>query len=83
MYPPKFDYYRASSVDEAVALMGEHGGKFLAGGHRLLPVMKMRLADPETLIDIGRIEGLSGINKGDARFNIGALTTHAAVAATS
>ena len=81
MYPPKFDYYRASSVDEAVALMGEHGGKFLAGGHSLLPVMKMRLADPETLIDIGRIEGLSGISKGDGRFNIGALTTHAAVAA--
>ncbi len=81
MYPPKFDYYRANSVDEAVALVGEHGGKFLAGGHSLLPVMKMRLADPGTLVDIGRIEGLSDISKGDGRYNIGALTTHATVAA--
>lgn len=81
MYPPKFDYHRAGSVDEAVALMGEHGGKFLAGGHSLIPVMKMRLADPETVIDIGRLDGLKGITKEDGRFHIGALTTHAMVAA--
>lgn len=81
MYPPKFDYYRASSVNEAVALMGQHGGKFIAGGHSLLPVMKMRLADPGVLIDIGRIDGLRGITKADGRFRIGALTSHATVAA--
>ncbi len=81
MYPPKFEYYRASSVDEAVTLMGQHGGKFIAGGHSLLPVMKMRLADPGVLIDIGRIDGLRGITKEDGRFKIGALTTHATVAA--
>ena len=44
MYPPKFDYYRASSVDEALTLMKEHGGKLLAGGHSLIPVMNLRLA---------------------------------------
>ena len=54
MYPPKFDYYRASSTTEAIALAKEHDGKFLAGGHSLLPVMKLRLADPGTLVDIGR-----------------------------
>jgi aerobic carbon-monoxide dehydrogenase medium subunit len=81
MYPLKFDYYQAGSVDEAVALMGQHGGKFIAGGHSLLPVMKMRLADPGVLIDIGRIDGLRGITKADGRFRIGALTTHTTVAA--
>lgn len=81
MYPPKFEYYRAGSVDEAVTLIGQHGGKFIAGGHSLLPVMKMRLADPGVLIDIGRIDGLRGITKEDGRFKIGALTTHATVAA--
>jgi carbon-monoxide dehydrogenase medium subunit len=83
MYPPKFDYYRASSVNEAVALMGQHGGKFIAGGHSLLPVMKMRLADPGVLIDIGRIDGLRGITKTDNGFRIGALTPHAVVAAAA
>lgn len=81
MYPPTFEYYRAGSVDEAVALMGQHGGKFIAGGHSLLPVMKMRLADPGVLIDIGRIDGIRGITKVEHRFRIGALTTHATVAA--
>jgi len=81
MYPPKFDYYRAGSVAEAVSLVGEHGGKFIAGGHSLLPVMKLRLADPGVLVDIGRIKELSGISKSDGRFTIGALTTHAMVAA--
>ncbi|MCP4360997.1 MAG: xanthine dehydrogenase family protein subunit M [Chloroflexi bacterium] len=81
MYPPKFDYYRAGSIEEAIALAGTHDGRFLAGGHSLLPVMKMRLANPETVIDIGRIEGLSGISKSDGRYQIGALTNHAAVAA--
>ena len=83
MYPPKFDYYRASSVDEAIALMQEHGGKFLAGGHSLIPVMNLRLADPGALIDIGRLDSLKGISVEEGMVKIGALTTHTMVAASS
>jgi carbon-monoxide dehydrogenase medium subunit len=80
MYPPKFNYYRAASVDEALSLLQQHqGAKLLAGGHSLLPLLKMRLASPETLIDIGRIGELKGItNEGDAA-RIGALTPHAVI----
>lgn len=81
MYPPKFDYYRADSVREALALRREHDGKFLAGGHSLIPVMNLRLADPGTLIDIGRIGDLKGLWKRDHVHYIGSLTTHAMVAA--
>jgi len=84
MYPPKFDYYRASSVDEALSLMQQHSGaKLLAGGHSLLPTLKLRLADPGTLIDIGRIDSLNGISRNGSNVRIGALTTHATVAASS
>jgi len=83
MYPPKFDYYRASSVEEAISLMQTHQGKFLAGGHSLIPVMNLRLADPGTVIDIGRIDGLKGISVSGNTVRIGALTTHAMVAASS
>ncbi len=77
MYPPKFDYYRAESVDEALSLMSEHDeAKLLAGGHSLIPVMKLRLADPGVLIDIGRIASLKGICADDDKVIIGALTTH-------
>lgn len=80
MYPPKFDYYRANSVDEAVSLLQEHDhAQLIAGGHSLLPVMKLRLADPGTLIDIGRIAGLKGIEHNDDVSHIGALTVHATV----
>ncbi|MCA9942049.1 MAG: xanthine dehydrogenase family protein subunit M [Ardenticatenaceae bacterium] len=81
MYPPKFDYYRADSVREALALKKEHDGKFLAGGHSLIPVMNLRLADPGTVIDIGRIDFLKGIWKRGHVHYIGSLTTHAMVAA--
>jgi aerobic carbon-monoxide dehydrogenase medium subunit len=85
MYPAKFDYYRANSVAEAISLMGQHPeAKFLAGGHSLIPIMNLRLAEPEVLIDIGRVDELKGI--GDTRdggCTIGALTTHATVAASS
>lgn len=82
MYPPKFAYYRAGSVSEALSLLAQHSGaKMLAGGHSLLPVMKLRLADPGVLIDIGRISELRGITKENGSFRIGALTTHATVAA--
>ena len=82
MYPPKFDYYRAGSVAEALSLKQQHGGKFLAGGHSLIPVMNMRLADPGVVIDIGRISGLKGITPGNGSVRIGALTTHRMVAAS-
>lgn len=81
MYPPKFDYYRANSVQEAISLMRQHpGAKFLAGGHSLIPAMNLRLADPGVLIDIGRIEGIKGISSANGSHRIGALTTHAMVA---
>jgi aerobic carbon-monoxide dehydrogenase medium subunit len=82
MYPPKFDYYRANSVDEALSLMKQHSGaKVLAGGHSLIPAMNLRLADPGTLIDIGRIDSLHGIIAiRDGGCQIGALTPHAEVA---
>ncbi|MDQ3177709.1 MAG: xanthine dehydrogenase family protein subunit M [Actinomycetota bacterium] len=78
MIPAKFDYVRAGSAEEAIRLIGEHGdeAKFLAGGHSLLPLMKLRLAQPSVLIDIGRIRDLSYIeDKGD-HVAIGALTRH-------
>lgn len=80
MYPPKFDYYRANSVDEAVSLLQEHSdAKLIAGGHSLLPIMKLRLANPGTLIDIGRIDELRGITHNGDSSRIGALTVHAEV----
>lgn len=76
MYPGKFEYFRASSVNEAVALLGQHkDSKLIAGGHSLLPLMKLRLANPAALIDIGRVEELRGIRDGDT-ISIGAMTTH-------
>lgn len=83
MYPEKFDYYRAQSVSEAISLLREHSrAELLAGGHSLLPVMKLRLSQPGALVDIGRIESLKGITEQpNGGFRIGALTTHAEVAA--
>jgi len=79
MYPPKFDYQRAGSVDEALTAL-QQGAKVLAGGHSLIPALKLRLSDPGTLVDIGRLDGLKGIQVGSARATIGALTTHTMVA---
>lgn len=84
MYPPKFDYYRASSVAEAISMMQQYSGaKLLAGGHSLIPVMNLRLTDPGTIIDIGRIKELKGISKQGGSVRIGALTTHAMIAASA
>jgi carbon-monoxide dehydrogenase medium subunit len=81
MYPPKFDYYRASSVQEAVSLLQEHeDAKVLAGGHSLIPPMKLRLAHPAAVIDIGRIDELKSITKNNGTIKIGALATHARLA---
>ena len=84
MYPASFEYHRAASVDEAVALLAEHAddGKLIAGGHSLLPVMKLRFATPAHLIDIRRVAELAGIREEDGALRIGATTTHATVAAS-
>lgn len=83
MYAPDFDYYRAASVAEASALLKKHpGAKLLAGGHSLIPLLKLRLAAPSALIDIGRIDSLRGVSVTDGTVRIGALTTHAELAAS-
>jgi carbon-monoxide dehydrogenase medium subunit len=76
--PAAFDYVRAGSAEEAVSLIGQHGddAKFLAGGHSLLPLMKLRLAQPAVLVDIGRITDLSYIRDAGDHVAIGALTRH-------
>jgi carbon-monoxide dehydrogenase medium subunit len=78
MIPAAFDYVRAGSSEEAVSLIGEHGdeAKFLAGGHSLLPLMRLRLAQPSVLVDIGRLRDLSYIRDGGDHIAIGALTRH-------
>ncbi|MBO0819805.1 MAG: xanthine dehydrogenase family protein subunit M [Nocardiopsaceae bacterium] len=85
MIPPSFTYKRASSVDEALSLAAEHGedAKYLAGGHSLLPLMKLRFAAPEVLIDIGRIASLSYITDAGTHVAIGALTRHHDVASSA
>jgi aerobic carbon-monoxide dehydrogenase medium subunit len=82
MYPAPFEYHRATSVDEALALLTQFGddGKLIAGGHSLLPVMKLRFSQPAHLIDIRRVSELAGIREEDGALRIGATTTHAAVA---
>ncbi len=83
MYPAKFEYQRAKSVEEALSLLeGNEDAKLLAGGHSLLPMMKMRLAQPGTLIDIGRLTELKGIEAGADSVRVGSLTTHAEIAAS-
>ena len=79
MIPPEFDYTRASSVDEAVKALGEGGedAKLLAGGHSLLPLMKLRLAAPTLLVDIGKVGELRGVERSNGGYRIGALTRHA------
>jgi carbon-monoxide dehydrogenase medium subunit len=78
MIPAAFEYKRASSVDDAVALLSEYGedAKLIAGGHSLLPLMKLRLAAPAVVIDIARIPGLSYVRDGGDHLAIGALTRH-------
>lgn len=84
MYPAKFEYYRAGSVQEAVSLLQQHSGaKVLAGGHSLIPTMKLRLAQPPALVDIGRIADLRGITQADGTIRVGALTTHAMLESSS
>jgi carbon-monoxide dehydrogenase medium subunit len=78
MFPAKFDYSRAANADEAIALLAEHGdeAKLLAGGHSLLPLMKLRLAQPVRLIDIGGVADLSYVSDRGDHIAVGALTRH-------
>ncbi len=78
MIPASFDYVRPGSLDEAVSALAEHGdeAKLLAGGHSLLPLMKLRLATPSVLVDIGRLGELSYVNDAGDHLAIGALTRH-------
>lgn len=77
MYPTQFEYQRPSSVQQAVAILaGDPEAKVLAGGHSLIPAMKLRLAMPGTIVDIGRIDGLSGISVNNDGATIGAMTTY-------
>ena len=83
MIPASFAYQRATSIEDALArLAATPGGKLLAGGHSLVPLMKMRLAEPAALIDLARIPGFAGIREVEQGLEIGAGTTHAEVAAS-
>src|SRR5216117_3602394 len=84
MYAPEFDYYRAGSVSEAAGLLRTYpGSKLLAGGQSLIPLLNLRLAAPAAVIDIGRIRDLKGITVKDGTIRIGAMTTHAELAASA
>lgn len=81
MYAAEFDYYKASSVAEAIQLLNSHPeAKLLAGGHSLIPLMKLRLARPPAVIDIGGVAALKGISVNNNTIRIGALTTHGEIA---
>src|SRR5262245_65914057 len=82
MYAAPFDYQRPTTIEEAVALLARHGddAKVLAGGHSLIPAMKLRLARPKVVVDIGRIANLSYISEAGGRIGIGQEATHYGVA---
>ena len=85
MIPAAFEYLRARSAEEAVALLAEHGAdaKLLAGGHSLLPMMKLRLARPAVLVDVGRLAELDYVRVDGAELAVGAATRHAVLAASA
>jgi carbon-monoxide dehydrogenase medium subunit len=78
MIPAQFDYVRAGSVEEAVAALAQHGdeAKVLAGGQSLIPLLRLRLAYPEVVVDIGRVEEMRGVRDDGDHIVIGAMTTH-------
>jgi aerobic carbon-monoxide dehydrogenase medium subunit len=79
MIPAEFDYAAPETLDEAIRLLGEGGedAKLLAGGHSLLPLMKLRLATPSLLIDLRKVPGLGGLERQNGTWRIGAMTPHA------
>ena len=78
MIPAEFDYQRVGSVGEAISALGEGGedAKLLAGGHSLIPLMKLRLAAPTLLVDLRRVPGLRGVSRENGMVSIGAMSTH-------
>src|SRR5260370_41564918 len=78
MYPAAFEYHAPTSVKEALGLLGKHkdDAKLLAGGHSLIPMMKLRLAQPKHLIDLRKVAGLTGIQQDGNMLGVGAMTTH-------
>ena len=78
MIPGEFEYRRATSLDDALALLRDSNGeaKLIAGGHSLIPLMKLRLSEPSLLVDIGRVPELRGISTGDGQIRIGGGVTH-------
>ena len=82
MYPAQFEYVAPTSLEEALSVLSESGGeaKILAGGHSLLPMMKLRLAQPAKLVDLSKIQGLNEIRLDASGISIGAMVTHAQVA---
>ena len=81
MIPPKFEYYAPASLQEALALLSAHGedAKLLAGGQSLLSILKLRLAQPACLVDIGRIPGLNSIREDGGKIALGPMTTYAEI----
>jgi len=84
MIPANFDYFAPTSLREALQILAERGdqARVLAGGHSLVPLMKLRLAQPAALVDVGRIPELRGISVEGGRIRVGAMTTHAAIASS-
>jgi carbon-monoxide dehydrogenase medium subunit len=84
MYSGNFNYHRAQNLADAQRLLAANpGAKLLAGGHSLIPLMKLRLAAPSAVVDIGRIAELRGVSRSGDTIRIGALTTHAEIAASA
>jgi len=83
--PAEFDYTAPESLDEAISLLSQGGedAKLLAGGHSLLPLMKLRLAAPTLLVSLGKVPGLTGVESSNGGFSIGAMTRHSVVAGHS
>src|ERR1035438_9386004 len=81
MYPRSFHYHRAGSLKEAVSMLGQlgEGAKFLAGGQRLIPLLKLRFANPEHLVDLNFIPGTSFIKEDSGALRFGAMTRHAEI----
>src|SRR5712671_925768 len=82
MYPASFEYYAPSTLAEAIALLGRYGdeAKVLSGSQSLIPLMKLRLAQPAHVVDLRKVDGLTGVREVQGTIQIGALTTHATVA---
>ena len=85
MLPARFEYHRASTLDEALGLLARHGedAKILAGGQSLIPMMKLRFASPGHLIDINAVPGLAGVREDGGVLKIGAMTRHQDVASNA